>query len=33
MGESELVNVTAAGTIITFNHHVLRVKTVVENKD
>jgi len=33
MGEYELVNVTVAGTIITFNRHSLRVKTVVENKD
>jgi hypothetical protein len=28
MGESELVNVTAAVTI-TFNHHALRVKRAV----
>jgi hypothetical protein len=32
MGKYELVNVRAAGTI-TCNHHALRVKTVVENKD
>jgi hypothetical protein len=32
MGKSELLNLTAAGTI-TFNHQALRVKRVVENKD